>query len=142
MSALQVKHAARREQQIQDEVERKLDQLEIDQRVREHDPFLQERMQTWIKTEVEKAMRAMQVDIAQQVRHSVELEVGIYCGSLWNRNRDDSHFTRVRSPTPLPADEILPASPPLLQRQDGHMINHIDEEEVKEIEDAWDIANL
>ena len=136
MSVLELKAAHIKEMNIKAEVEKKLAELEIDQRVQQADPILQEKMQHWIKLEVEKAMRAMQVDMMQQVRHSVQLESQLY----YARSVADLSIHRVRSPTPINVDE-LPASPPLLRRQQGEMINHIDDE-CKEDDIEWDVPDL
>jgi hypothetical protein len=138
MSALEAKAAHRREMNIQAEVEKKIAQLEIDQRVQQADPLLQEKMQNWIKEEVGKAMRAMMIDIMQQIRHSVELETQLY----YARRVEDLQTYRLRSPTPVNSDEVIPSSPPLLRRQEGFMVNHIDEECKEDDNIEWDIPEL
>ena len=137
MSACKAKADFYREHMIQAEVEKKLTQLEVDQRVQQADPLLQEKMQLWIKEEVGKAMRAMQLDMMQQVRHSVQLESQLY----YARSVANLPIHRVRSPTPLNVNE-LPESPPLLTRQDGCMVNHIEEEECKDDDIEWDIPDV
>lgn len=145
MSAFEEKAAIRREYMIKAEVEKKLAQLEIDQRVQQADPLLQERIQLWIKEEVGKAMKNMQLDMMSAVRNSVQLESQLY----YARSVAALPIHRVRSPTPVNVDEQLPnlGSPPILRRQDGYMINCtdllIEDEECKEDDNIeWDIPEM